>query len=303
PVVRHDWGVRNRFFARWRRRAPVVTAPSQDEVYSPAPEGEAILGTGADQLRAYLMTHPTRAAALEAACLPLRDRLSASSGPDAASDEIATLLPHTSQAVTSNDPTIWDAVFTDLGEATQGGPGITLSPLVVLMSTAISRSVYESEDEGLLFVASEARSVADRLLAEVEGIDAIVAELMAISRDTIAARATQAGLESVLVHRRFRMTETLDAVQLHQLESLPSADLVTAVADDLDFHTLSVWFGDIAIPRNWSPAADPASTSVAVLSVRVPVSSIWLAPRRDNSEFLISAESLVPEHVEVLNRD
>lgn len=280
----------------------MVTAPVRDEVYSPEPEGDAILGTGADQLRAYLVTHPTRAAALEAACLPLRRRLLAVTEWDASSDEIATLLPYSYRAATRGDPTLWDAVFTDLVEATQGGPGITTSPLVVLMSTAISRSVYASEDEGLLFVASEARSVADRLLGEVDGIDEVVAELMRVSRDTIAARATQAGIDTVLVHRRFRMTESLDAVQLHQLEGSATADLVTRVADDIDFHTMSVWFGDISVPRDWSPSADPASTSVVVLSVRVPVSSIWLAPR-PGREFLVSAESFVPEHIEVLNRD
>ena len=282
---------------------PVVTAPSQDEVYSPEPEGDAILGTGADQLRAYLVLHPNRAVALEMACTPLRERLRTVAETDAASDEVAAVLPHAYQAARRNDLTIWDAVFTDLGDATSGGPGITLSPLVVLMSIAISHSVYAAEDEGLLFVSSEARSEADRLVEGVPGISAVVADLMDISRSTIAARATQAGIDSVLVHRRFRMAESLDVMQLHQLENGPPADLLTRVADDIDFHTLSVWFGDIAIPRSWSPSADPASTSVVVLSVRVPVPSIWLAPRRESPEFLISAESLVPEHIEVLNRD
>lgn len=292
----------NKFFARFRRRAPVVAAPGQDEAYSPAPEGDALLGTGADQLRAYLVLHPRRAAALEAACLPLRNRLLAA---DEAGDvsELAVVLPQCARAAAANAPTLWDALFTDLVDATQGGPGITLSPLVVLMSTAISRSVYGSADQGLLYVSSEARSTADRLLADVPGIEKVVADLMEISRSTIAARATQAGIDSVLVHRRFRMTEAMDAVLLQQLESGPPAELVHRVADDIDFHTLSVWFADIRVARDWTPSADPASTSVVVLSVRVPVSSIWLAPRRESGELLISADALVPEHSEVLNRD
>lgn len=293
----------NKFFARLLRRAPVVATPGQDEAYSPAPEGAALLDTGADQLRAYLVLHPRRAAALEAACLPLRNRLlDLAAAGDTASD-LAAMLPHCARAAATNAPTLWDAVFTDLVEATQGGPGITMSPLVVLMSTAISRSVYGSEDEGLLYVSSEARSTADELVADVPGIGQVIADLMEISRSTIAARATQAGIDSVLVHRRFRMTEATDAVLLHQLENGPPGDLVHRVAEDIDFHTLSVWFADIRVARDWSPSADPASTSVVILSVRVPVSSIWLAPRRERGELLISAEALVPEHSEVLNRD
>ena len=266
------------------------------------PEGDALLGTGADQLRAYLVLHPTRAATIEAACLPLRKHLRAIDADAGGTGDIAALLPHSFAAARREDQTIWDAVFSDLGDATQGGPGITLSPLVVLMSAAISRSVHDAEDEGLLFASSDARSVADRLLDDVPGFADVVAELLDVSRSTIAARATQAGIDSVLVHRRFRMTESLDAVRLQELDGNSSAELLSLVADDIDYHTLSVWFSDIEVARDWSPSADPASTSVVVLSARVPVSSIWLAPR-SSREFLISAEALIPEHIEVLNRD
>lgn len=281
----------------------MVVAPAPHEAYSPAPEGDALLGTGPDQLRAYLVLHPTRAASLEAACLPLRNRLRAVADDEAATDDVASMLPHSFAAARNDEQTIWDAVFTDLSDATQGGPGITLSPLAVLMSAAVSRSVHDTEDDGLLFVSSDARAVADRLLDEVPGFGGVVGELMDVSRSTIAARATQAGVESVLLHRRFRMTESADAVRLHQLEDDSSAELLSRVAADVDYHSLSVWFSDIAVARDWSPSADPASTSVVVLSIRVPVSSVWLAPRSDTREFLISAEALTPEHVEVLNRD
>lgn len=294
--------VPKRFFALMRRRSPLASTPGQDQDYSPVPEGDALLGTGADQLRAYLTLHPTRAASVESACLPLREYLLREQ-PAGDVDEILAMLPNSVRAVQESRPTLWDAVFTDLSEATRGGPGITMSPLVVLMSLAISRHVHGMEQEGLLYVASDARAIADRLLGEIPGFDDVVAELMDISRSTIAARATQARVGSVLVHRRFRVEGSLDVVMLQHLAQGRPTDLLKRVTADIDHHALSVWFGDIRIARDWQPATDPGSTSVVVLSVRVPVTSIWLAPRREYQEFLISAEALSPEHVEVLNRD
>ncbi|MBG6238055.1 hypothetical protein IWX78_001010 [Mycetocola sp. CAN_C7] len=289
------------FLAWFQRRVPVAAPPGQDEDYSPVPEGEALLGTGPDQLRAWLLLHPRRAAALEAACAPLRERLASVS--DAEPSALSGRFPHSSRAARDPDATMWDALFSDLSEASSGGPGITLNPLAVLMSVAVSHAVYSSDDGGLLFVAADARSAADTIVDEIPGIGNVIADLLDVSRSTIAARATQAGITSILVHRRFTTSESPGVIIEHQLDSGPASTLVGRVAADIDFHTLSLWFDDIDIARDWSPAADPSSTSVVVLSVRVPVESIWMAPRRNSRDFLISAEALEPVHSEVLNRD
>ncbi len=291
------------FFNRLRRRAPVVVSPGQDAAYCPESDGDALLGTDADRLAAYLRTQPRRLAALEASCTPLRQRIRELQADEDPTGDVVRMLSHSVRAAAANAPTIWDAVFTDLVEATHGGPGITVNPLAVLMSRSVSRSVFGLEAEGLLYVSSEARRVADRLLEVIPGFGEVVDDLMAISRATVAARAVQAGVSSVLVHRRFRMTEAMDAVLAHQLDKTPAPDLVRRVADEIDFLPLSLWSTDIRVARDWSRAADPSSTSVVILSGRVPISSIWMAPRRQARELLISAEALMPEHSEVLHRD
>ncbi|MET1053564.1 MAG: hypothetical protein ABWX65_13090 [Mycetocola sp.] len=291
------------FLAWFQRRAPAVDSLGQDEAYSPAPEGDALLGTGPDQLRAWLLLHPARAAALEASCAPLRERLAAVAETDS-SGSLAEMFPNSSVAAADPEATMWDALFLDLVDATSDGPGITLNPLTVLMSTSVARALYSADDTGLFYVAADARSAAESLVAGIPQLGDAIADLLEVSRSTISARATQAGLTGILVHRRFRTSESPEVVIEHQLDDGASeSSLVDRVAADIDFHTLSIWYDDIQTARDWSPAADPASTSVIVLSVRVPIASIWMAPRRTSRDFLISAEALEPVHSEILNRD
>ncbi|MFU8948037.1 hypothetical protein ACLRGF_15045 [Mycetocola zhadangensis] len=294
------------FLARMRPRLPRAVSHGQDESYSPAAEGCDLLGTGVDHLRAYLTLHPARLEALRALCVPITDHLRGRLDRSP-SESSCGVFPHTLAAVADGQPEVWEGMLRDLLDATAGGPGLTVTPLVVLMSRAISGVLYDSEDNGLLFASSEARAAAQELLEDLPELMPVITEMVLLSRDAIVLRAARVGLDSVLLHRRVPTVSREDIFRLHQLGPLSGKQLADPEISDfvrstVTFRTLSVWASDLPVARNWPLGADPGTQSAMVLSIRVPVTSLWLAPRSNDREFLISPEAIQLEHVEVLHR-
>lgn len=288
-----------------RPRLPRVVLDGQDPSYAPAAEGCDLLGTGVDHLRAYLKLRPARLDALTELCVPIGEHMRAQQS--AGSPSQCSVFVHTSRAVAERRPALWEALVEDLLDATAGGPGLTSTPLVVLLSRAISNTVYGSEDSGLLFAASEARTTANSLVESLPSLMPAITEIALLSRDAIGLRAARIGLRSVLLHRRVTSVSAEDIFRLHQLGPLSSAqlaqpDIADIVRSMVHFRTLSVWASDLAAARDWPAGADPGTQSCMVLSIRVPVSSLWFAPRSNDREFLLSPEGIRLDHVEVLHR-
>lgn len=294
------------FLARLRPRRPFAGPHGQDEGYVPAMEGAELLGTGVDHLRAYLMLHPTRLEALNQLCAPIGDHIRAKlSSP--AECAPCTIFTHTTRAVSEGRPALWEALLQDLLDSTGEGPGLTVSPLIVLMSGAISEIIYASSDTGLLFASSEARAAAAALREQMPFLMPAVIELVSVSRDAIGLRAARIGIDSVLVHRRFSTVMPADILRLHTLGPRASsqpvdADVVDTVMSMVPLRTLAVWSANLADARNWPAGEDPGTQSSVVLSIRAPVSSLWLAPCPNRKDFLISPDDLTLAHVEVLHR-
>lgn len=294
------------FLARLRPRLPFAGSNGHDAAYSPPIEGGALLGTGVDHLRAYLTLHPTRLDTLNRLCAPIGEHIRQVQNSTKTCAP-CTVFAHTSRAVSEQRPALWEALFQDLLDSTAGGPGLTMTPLIVLMSSAISEIIYSSADSGLLFASSEARAAAAELTAQMPFLMPAVTELVKVSRDAIGLRAARVGVDSVLVHRRFTTVMAADIVRLHQLGPLSGSepidqDIVDTVMSMVSLRTLAVWSADIAFSRNWLPGQDPGTQSSVVLSIRVPVASVWLAPCPHRNDFLISPDDLTLAHVEVLHR-
>jgi hypothetical protein len=295
-----------RFLARLRPRLPLAVSHGQDESYSPAAEGCDLLGTGVDHLGAYLKLHPARLTALVEMCQPVAEEMRAALAA-AADDRIRRTFPATANVVATGFGQVWDALARDLLDATAGGPGLTNEPLIVLMSKAISNVLFASDDNGLLYAASEAREAAAWLDDVMPSLLPAITELGVLSRDAIGLRAARVGLDSVLLHRRVPNVAAEDVFRLQRLAPLSPSQLATPEVSDLvrsmvRFRTLSVWASDLPVVRDWPLGDDPGTTSSVVLSIRVPVTSLWFAPRSNDREFLISPEALSLDHVEVLHR-
>ena len=302
----HDGLVPLNFFARVRPRLPLAAADGHDEAYSPPAEGCDLLGTGVDHLRAYLKLHPTRLATLHELCAPVGDHLRAVQS-DAAADSLRRFFPWAAQAAASGEPTLWEAILQDLLDSTAGGPGLTVTPVIAIISRAMSDILYGSEDNGLLFAASDARTTAIRLVHDVPSLMPAVTELVLLSRDAIGLRAARVGLHSILLHRRVPNVDSEDLFELQRTGPLSATqlarpELYDRVRSMIDFRTLSVWASDLSVARNWPAGADAGTQSALVMSIRVPVSSLWFAPRSNDREFFISPEAIRLDHVEVLHR-
>ncbi|MCP2030890.1 hypothetical protein L1277_000954 [Okibacterium sp. HSC-33S16] len=292
--------------ARLRPRLPRVASHGEDESYAPAAEGCDLLGTGVDHLRAYLTLHPAKLAVLLERCEPVVEEMRAAleAWPD---DGIPQIFPATTAVVTSGSGEVWEGLARDLLDATAGGPGLTNAPLIVLMSKAIATVLYDSDDNGLLYAASAARTTAARLDDVMPSLMPAVTELVLLSRDAIGLRAARVGLDSVLLHRRVPNVAAEDVFRLQRLTPLSRSRLADPEVSDLvrsivRFRTLSVWASDLPVVRDWAPGEDPGTQSSVVLSIRVPVTSLWFAPRSNDREFLISPDGVSLEHVEVLHR-
>ncbi|RLQ86161.1 hypothetical protein D9V28_04825 [Mycetocola zhadangensis] len=292
------------FLSRMRQRP--VASHGQDTSYSPPAEGCDLLGTGVDHLRAYLRTQPTRLETLEELCAPIGEHLrTALDEPQRTSSR--SVFSHSLAAVAAGQPVLWEALLQDLLDATSGGPGLTVTPLLVLMSRAISNVLYDSDDNGLFFAASEARTTANRLVDELPTLLPAITIFVTSSRDAIGLRAARMGLDSVLLHRRIPNISAEDILALHRMgplgrEQLADPDTANALRAMAPFRTLSAWASDISAARDWPLGDDPGTPSSVVVSIRVPVTSLWFAPRSHDREFLISPEGVVLDHVEVLHR-
>jgi hypothetical protein len=291
------------FLARMRPRLPLVGAHGQDEAYSPPAEGCDLLGTGVDHLRAYLTLHPTRMETLIELCAPVGEHMRS----DNDSGLPATVLPRTAEAVAVGEPAVWEALLQELLDSTAGGPGLTVTPLIVLMSRAMSNILYSSDDNGMLFAASEARETANEVVAEMPDLLPAITELVSLSRDAIGLRAARIGLDTVLLHRRVSTVSAEDIFRLQQLgplsrPQLDDPDVANTVLSMVRFRTLSTWASDLPVARDWPLGEDPGTLSSLVLSIRVPITSLWFAPRSNDREFLISPDAITLEHVEILHR-
>ena len=292
------------FLTRMRPRP--AASHGQDTSYSPPAEGCDLLGTGVDHLRAYLMTHPTRRETLQDLCAPIGEhmRTTLASSPNGSS---CAVFPHAMAAVATGHPDLWEALLQDFLDSTSGGPGLTVTPLVVLMSRAISNILYDSDDNGLLFAASEARTTATQLADDLPTLLPAITCFVALSREAIGLRAARIGLDSVLLHRRVPNVSAEEIFTLQRLgplgpTQLADPDISSTVHAMAQFRTLSTWATDLSAARDWPLGADPGTQSSVVISIRVPVASLWLAPRSQDREFLISPEGVVLDHVEVLHR-
>lgn len=285
---------------------PLAAADGHDESYSPPAEGCDLLGTGVDHLRAYLKLHPTRLERLQKLCEPVGEHIRVAQDGDT-DDSLRRFFPRTVQAAADSRSALWEAILQDLLDSTAGGPGLTITPVIAIISRAMSDVLYGSEDNGLLFAASEARTTAIQLVHDVPSLLPAVTELVVLSRDAIGLRAARIGLHSVLLHRRVPNVDAEDLFELQRTGPLSAAQLAVPVLYDrvrsmVEFRTLSVWASDLAAARNWPPGADAGAQSSLVLSIRVPVSSLWFAPRSNDREFFISPEAIRLDHVEVLHR-
>ncbi len=300
----HDGTMPPKFLTRMRPRLSFADTHGHDEAYAPPIEGMELLGTGVDQLRAYLMLHPARLEELTRLCAPIGEHIA--ERITAAGCVPCATFAHTTRAVTEKRPALWEALFQDLLDSTADGPGLTVSPLIVLMSGAISEIIYASKDRGLLFASSEAREAAAELREQMPSLMPAVIELVTVSRDAIRVRAARIGIESVLVHRRFSTVKPADILRLHQLGPLAGEwvdeDLVDTVMSMVPVRTLAVWSASLATARHWPAGEDPGTQSSVVLSIRAPVASLWLAPCPNRMDFLLSPGELALAHVDVLHR-
>ena len=302
----HDGVVSPNFFARVRRRLPITAVDGHDEEYSPPAEGCDLLGTDVDHIRSYLKLHPARLETINELCAPVGEHLRAAQD-NATSDPLRRYFPQAAEAVAHGRPDLWEAILQDVLDSTAGGPGLTVTPVIALISRAMSDILYGSEDNGLLFAASEARTTAIQLVDDCPALMPAITELVLLSRDAIGLRAARTDLHSVLLHRRVPNVSAEDLFELQRSGPLSTAQLAEpglydTVRSMIDFRTLSVWASDLSAARDWPLGADLGTQSCLVLSIRVPVSSLWFAPRSNDREFLVSPEAIRLDHVEVLHR-